>query len=60
MTWTDIPKAERERIAAYFRVYKELPARLEGRILEMSGRAVAERVIREAMESYRKSVTGAQ
>ena len=53
----DIPRAERERIAAYFRVYKELPARVEGRILEMSGRAVAERVIREAMESYRRSTT---
>lgn len=50
----DIPAAERARIAAYFRVYKQLPSGLEGRILETAGRAVAERVVREAMESYRR------
>jgi len=56
----DVPKAERERIAAYFRVYKELPSGQQGRILEMSGRLVAERVIREAMESYRRSLVRPQ
>ena len=55
---TDIPRAERDRIAAYFRVYKQLPAGLEGRILESSGREVAERLIREAMEAYRKGTAG--
>jgi inorganic pyrophosphatase len=50
----DVPKAERDRIAAYFRVYKQLPGGVEGRILETSGRAVAERLVREAMEAYRK------
>jgi inorganic pyrophosphatase len=49
----DIPEAERQRIAAYFRVYKQLPAGLEGRILSIAGREEAERVIREAMDVYR-------
>jgi inorganic pyrophosphatase len=52
----DVPKAERDRIAAYFRVYKELPSGLEGRILETQGREAAEKVIRESMESYRRSL----
>ena len=55
----DIPEAERDRIAAYFRVYKQLPSGLEGKILGSEGRAVAERLIREAMESYRKGRTPA-
>jgi inorganic pyrophosphatase len=50
----DIPAAERDRIAAYFRVYKQLPSGLEGRILEFTGREAAEGLIREAMESCRK------
>jgi inorganic pyrophosphatase len=54
----DIPRAERDRIAAYFRVYKELPSNEESRILELSGRAVADRLIREAMEAYRKRFAG--
>jgi inorganic pyrophosphatase len=50
----DVPRAERDRIAAYFRVYKQLPGGLEGRILETAGRAAAERTIRDAMDAYRK------
>lgn len=50
----DIPAAERDRIAAYFRVYKQLPSGLEGQILEFAGREVAERLVRESMESYRR------
>lgn len=51
----DIPRLERERLAAYFRVYKQLPGGLEGKILETLGRDVAERLIRESMESYRRA-----
>ncbi len=54
----DIPRLERERIAAYFRVYKQLPGGLEGKILETLGRDVAERLIRESMASYRRSTAG--
>ena len=50
----DIPAAERARIAAYFRVYKQLPSGLEGQILEFAGRELAERLVREAMEDYLK------
>jgi inorganic pyrophosphatase len=56
----DVPKAERDRIAAYFRVYKQLPSGLEGRILETLGREAAERLIRESMESYRRSMARPQ
>jgi inorganic pyrophosphatase len=56
----DIPEAERQRIAAYFRVYKQLPAGLEGRILGMEGRDAAERVIREAMDVYRTGPVSAR
>src|SRR5687767_827901 len=52
----DIPRVERERIAAYFRVYKQLPGGLEGKILETLGREAAERLIRESMESYRRKM----
>lgn len=55
----DIPRAERDRIAAYFRVYKQLPSGVEGRILEISGREAAERLVRESMESYRRKTAGA-
>lgn len=54
----DIPRLERERIAAYFRVYKQLPDGLEGKILETLGREAAERLIRESMESYRSKMAG--
>ncbi len=57
---SDIPRLERERIAAYFRVYKQLPGGLEGKILETLGREAAERLIRESMESYRRSTAGLQ
>jgi inorganic pyrophosphatase len=56
----DVPRPERERIAAYFRVYKQLPGGLEGKILEMQGRETAERLIRESMESYRGKTAGTQ
>jgi inorganic pyrophosphatase len=52
----DVPPAERDRIAAYFRVYKELPGGAPGRILESVGRAAAEGIIREAMGAYRARV----
>ena len=55
---SDIPRVERERIAAYFRVYKQLPDGLEGKILETQGREAAERLIRESMESYRLKMAG--
>lgn len=56
----DVPEAERQRIAAYFRVYKQLPGGLEGRILGMAGRDEAERVIREAMDLYRTRSSAAK
>jgi len=43
----------RDRIAAYFRVYKQLPDAIEGRIVESLGREAAETLIREAMAAYR-------
>jgi len=49
----DVPAAERDRIAAYFRVYKQLPDAIEGRIVESLGREAAETLIREAMAAYR-------
>jgi inorganic pyrophosphatase len=56
----DVPAAERDRIAAYFRVYKELIPGGNSRVLEVSGREVAERLVRESMETYRKSLGGAR
>jgi inorganic pyrophosphatase len=53
----DIPAAERDRIAAYFRVYKQLIAGADSRVLEFAGRDVAERLVRESMESYRRRMT---
>jgi inorganic pyrophosphatase len=50
----DVPAAERERIAAYFRVYKQLIPGGDSRVLEVVGREVAERLVRESMEAYRK------
>jgi inorganic pyrophosphatase len=50
----DIPAAERDRIAAYFRVYKQLIPGGDSRVLEFAGRDVAERLVRESMESYRR------
>jgi inorganic pyrophosphatase len=49
----DVPAAERDRIAAYFRVYKQLPDAIEGRIVESLGREAAEAMIRGAMADYR-------
>ena len=56
----DIPRLERERIAAYFRVYKQLPGGVEGKIVETVGREAAERLIRESLESYRRKMAGTQ
>ena len=50
----DVPSAERDRIAAYFRVYKQLPDAIEGRVVESVGREAAEAMIREAMAAYRR------
>ena len=52
----DVPAAERDRIAAYFRVYKELPGGTAGRILESVSREGAEAIIRDAMTAYRTRV----
>lgn len=49
----DVPAAERERIAAYFRVYKTLTGGGEGKILESVGREGADAIIREALDAYR-------
>jgi inorganic pyrophosphatase len=54
----DVPQAERDRIAAYFRVYKELPGGAEGRILESVGREAADAIVREAMDAYTARVGG--
>jgi inorganic pyrophosphatase len=50
---TGIPAMERERIAAYFRVYKQLPDGQEGKILEVGDAAAARQVISEALARYR-------
>ena len=52
----DVPQAERDRIAAYFRVYKELPGGAQGRILDAVGKDAAEGIIRGAMDAYRTRV----
>lgn len=56
----DVPAAERERIAAYFRVYKQLVPGGDSRVLELAGREVAERLVRESMEAYRKGAAPAR
>jgi inorganic pyrophosphatase len=48
-----VPVMERERISAYFRVYKELPERREGKILEVGGAAAARQVLGAAFDRYR-------
>ena len=53
----DVPLAERDRIAAYFRVYKQLIPGADSRVLDFAGRELAERLVRESMESYRRSLT---
>ena len=50
-----IPAMERERIAAYFRVYKQLPDGKEGKILETGTAAAARRAITEALARYRRA-----
>lgn len=50
----DVAALERERIAAYFRVYKQLPDGQEGKIVESAGLEAALAVIREAMARYEK------
>lgn len=51
---TDLPEIERQRIEAFFRVYKQLP---EGRkLVELSGydgANVAQQMVAEAIEAYR-------
>jgi inorganic pyrophosphatase len=56
----DVPAGERDRIAAYFRVYKQLIPGADSRVLEFAGREVAEGVIRESMESYRRNLARPQ
>jgi inorganic pyrophosphatase len=48
-----IPPMERERIGAYFRVYKQLPAGKEGKVLEVRGAAAAREAVTEAFARYR-------
>jgi inorganic pyrophosphatase len=50
-----IPAVERDRIAAYFRVYKQLPAGQEGKILEFGGASAARDVIVEALARFREA-----
>jgi inorganic pyrophosphatase len=51
----DVPVMERERIAAYFRVYKQLPDGKEGKTLEVGTAAAARQAISEAFARYRKA-----
>ena len=50
-----IPAMERERIAAYFRVYKQLPDGKEGKILETGTAAAARKAITEAFARYHRA-----
>ena len=50
-----IPAVERERIAAYFRVYKQLPGGKDGKILEFGDASAARDVIAEAFTRYREA-----
>lgn len=49
---TDVPAAERDRIAAYFRVYKQLPGGQEGKLLETGDAAAARAAVRAGMARY--------
>jgi inorganic pyrophosphatase len=48
-----IPVMERERIAAYFRVYKQLPDGKEGKIVEVGTAAAARQALTDAFARYR-------
>lgn len=48
----DVPVAERDRIAAYFRVYKQLPAGQEGKLLETGDATAARAAVRAGMTRY--------
>jgi inorganic pyrophosphatase len=48
----DVPAAERERIAAYFRVYKQLPGGQEGKLLETGDAAAARAAVRAGLARY--------
>jgi inorganic pyrophosphatase len=50
-----IPAAERDRIAAYFRVYKQLPGGQEGKTLEFVDARAARELITQAFERFRKA-----
>jgi len=50
-----IPAMERERIAAYFRVYKQLPGGREGRILEFGDANKARTALAEGFARYSKA-----
>jgi inorganic pyrophosphatase len=50
-----IPAMERERIAAYFRVYKQLPGRREGRIVETGGAGKAREALAEGFARYARA-----
>jgi inorganic pyrophosphatase len=48
-----LPALERDRIAAYFRVYKQLPGGQEGRLLATEGAAAARAAVVEALKRYK-------
>jgi inorganic pyrophosphatase len=48
-----LPPLERDRIAAYFRVYKQLPGGQEGRLLETAGAAAARSAVAESLARYK-------
>ena len=50
-----IPAMERERIAAYFRVYKQLPGSREGRIVETGGARKAREALAEGFARYARA-----
>lgn len=58
---TDLPAIERERLLAFFRIYKDLPAgRKEVKIDKLEGRKKALAVIRAALAAYNKQATPAE
>ncbi len=60
-TITDLPAIERERLLAFFRIYKDLPAgRKEVKIDKLEGRKKALAVIRAAVAAYNSQATPAE
>ncbi|HUG52378.1 MAG TPA: inorganic diphosphatase [Vicinamibacteria bacterium] len=50
-----LPTLELDRVAAYFRVYKQLPGGQEGKLIEVSGAAAARDAVAESTARYRSA-----